>query len=544
MPSNDSIGSHVAASEESTSPDEFPSLPRRQVVLTMGGVMLGLFLAALDQTVVGTAIPRIVADLGGFDRFTWITSAYIVASTIAIPIVGRLTDLYGRKPFYIAGIIVFLAGSALSGLSQSMNMLIAFRALQGLGGGVMIAIAFVTVGDLFPPAERGKYMGFVAGVFGLSSVIGPTLGGFITDTLSWHWIFYINLPIGIPVVVLFIRFFPSIRRDHTKHQIDFIGMFALVTAIVCLLLGLSWAGVQYDWASLQIVGLLSVAAVAIALLITVELRAPDPILPLDIYRNRVVSISLFATFCTGFGMFGGIVFIPLFFQGALGASATSSGSFLTPMMLGMVVGATLSGQTLSRLGGHYRAQGLIGLTIMATGMFLVSRMSADTSFAQAVFNIVVMGLGLGTTFPTFNIAVQNAVPYSLLGAATSATQFYRSIGGAMGLALLGSLMARRFSTRLSESLDQEVAEAVPSEVLADLSENPQALVDPDAISALEATLAQAGPQGAELAQGLLMGLRSGLASAIGDVFVVGLATVAVAFVATLFLKELRLREKL
>ena len=540
MPNDDarqSVASPPHGGEAIGVSDEWQPLPQRQVVLTLGGLMLALFVAALDQTVVSTAIPRIVADLGGFDRFTWITSGYIVASTAAVPIVGRLTDLYGRKSFYIAGIIVFLVGSALAGASQSMNQLIAFRALQGVGGGTMMALAFVTIGDLFPPADRGKYQGFVAAVFGLASVVGPTLGGFITDTLSWHWIFYVNLPIGIPVVVLFVFFFPSQRPSSTKQKLDIAGMFLLVLAIATLLLALSWANVQYDWASPQIVGLLVVAAVSTALLIAVELRAPYPIMPPSIYRNRIVSISLFAAFGTGFGMFGAIIFIPLFFQGVLGASATSSGSFLTPMMLGMVFGAILSGQALSRLGGHYRTQGLIGLAIVMVGMVLLSRMTEETTFRRAVVNLVVMGFGIGTTFPTFTIAVQNAVPHNLLGAATAATQFYRSIGGAMGLAILGSLMAGRFASGLVESLSPAVKEALPAEMLAGLSNNPQALVNPDALTSLQETL------GVGLAEQLMQTVRASLALAIGDIFVVSLVAAAGAFAATIFLKELPLRTR-
>ena len=500
--------------------------------------MLALFLAALDQTIVGTAIPSIVADLGGFDRFTWITTGYIVASTTVIPIVGRLTDLYGRKPFYIAGIVVFLIGSVLSGLSQSMGQLIAFRAVQGVGGGTLMALAFVTVGDLFPPAERGKYQGFVAGVFGISSVVGPTLGGFITDALSWHWIFFINLPIGIPVALLFLKFFPSQRRSAAGRGLDIGGMMLLVLAIVPLLVALSAGGAQYDWASAQVIGLIAVSATATALFIVVELRSPSPIMPLSIYRNRVVSLSLVVVFATGFGMFGSFVFIPLYFQGALGASATSSGSFLTPMMLSMVTGSALWGQGLSRFGGHYRTLGLIGLAIMGVGVLLLTRISEHTGSGTAVFYLILTGFGMGTTFPTFTIAVQNAVPYSLLGAATSATQFFRSIGGALGLAVLGSVMVNRFASGLDGALSATVKQAVPAEKLSDLSHNPQALMDPDAIGSIRETLGQTGPEVAEL---LLAGLRSSLASAIGDIFVVTLAMTAVALVVTAFIKEVPLR---
>ena len=521
--------------------DSYTPLPRRQVVLTMGGLMLALFLASLDQTVVSTAMPRIIADLGGFDRFTWVTTAYLVASTTTVPIVGRLSDLYGRKVFFLSGIVVFLVGSVLAGVSQSMNQLIIFRAIQGIGGGSMMALAFTTVGDLFPPAERGKYQGIVAAVFGLSSVIGPTLGGFITDNLSWNWIFYVNVPLGLPVIALFIRFFPNTRPERRTVRLDYAGMALLVLVIVPLLIGLSLGGVQYDWMSLQIVGILVFAVVMIVAFVLIERRADDPIMPLSIYANPVVSISLVAVFITGFAMFGSIIFIPLFFQGVLGASATSSGSFLTPMMMSMVVAAALSGQALSRLGGHYRLQGLIGIAIMTVGIVLTSRMTSDTSFGQAVASIMVTGLGLGITFPSFTIAVQNASPAGQLGAVTSATQFYRSIGGALGLAVLGSLMANRFAAGLRDSLPPTLRQALPQDQLARMEENPQALVNPEALEALRAGFAERGPQGEAIVNQLIESLQETLASAISSVFVVVAVALAIAFVVTIFLREVPLR---
>jgi len=519
----------------------YTPLPRRQVVLTMGGLMLAIFLASLDQTVVSTAMPRIIADLGGFDRFTWVTTAYLVASTTAVPIVGRLSDLYGRKVFFLGGITVFLAGSVLAGVSQTMDQLIAFRAVQGIGGGSMMALSFTTVGDLFPPAERGKYQGIVAAVFGLSSIIGPTLGGFITDSLSWNWIFYVNIPLGLPVIALFVRFFPNTRPEKRSYRLDYAGMALLVLVVVPLLIGLSLGGVQYEWFSLQIVGILVFAAVMTVTFVMVERRAEDPIMPLDIYANPVVGISLVAVFITGFAMFGSIIFIPLFFQGVLGASATSSGSFLTPMMLSMVVAATLSGQALSRLGGHYRLQGLIGIGIMTSGVVLTSRMTADTSFGQAVASIMLTGLGLGITFPSFTIAVQNAAPANQLGAVTSATQFYRSIGGALGLAVLGSLMANRFAAGLRESLPPALMQALPQDQLARMEENPQALVNPEALESLQAGFADRGPQGEAILAELIASLQATLASAISTVFVVVAGALGIAFVVTIFLREVPLR---
>lgn len=516
------------------------ALPRRGVILTMAGVMLAMFLASIDQTVVSTAMPRIIADLGGFDRYTWVTTAYLVTATPMIPIVGRLTDMYGRKWFYVVGIIVFLLASVLSGTSQTLTQLIIFRALQGIGGGIMMASAFIVVGDLFPPAERGKYQGLITAVFGLSSVVGPTLGGFLTDNLSWHWIFYINLPLGIPAVFLFIRFFPHVRPAMVKHRIDILGLTLLVLFVVPLMLGLSWGGVQYEWGSPQVIGALTVGVLMALIFVVVESRAAEPIMPLGIFRNRVISFASAAYFFVGFGMFGGIIFIPLFFQGVLGASATRSGSFLTPMMLGVVVGSLVSGQAVSRLGGHYRIQGLMGLALMGTGMFLLSRMTVDASYSRAVFNIVLMGVGMGTALPLYTLAAQNAVPYSMMGVATSSVHFARSIGGVLGLAIFGSLMANRFASGLATLLPTAVKEALPAGTLSELSSNPQALMDPNAVSDLKEMLGGLGLQeGADLQ--VMQALRESLATAISDVFLLGLAIVGVAFVVHMFLKEIPLR---
>jgi EmrB/QacA subfamily drug resistance transporter len=298
----------------------FSGLTRRQIILSMAGVMLALFLASLQQTVLSTAMPQIIADLQGFDRYTWITTAYLMTSTVVVPVVGRLTDLYGRKWFYVLGVAIFVVGSALGGLSETMTQLIVARAVQGIGGGVLIANAFVVIGDLFPPAERGKYQGLLGATFGISSVIGPTLGGLVTDQLSWHWLFYLSILLGIPIVVLMVALFPDIRPAPGKHRIDYLGVATLVLAVVPLLLALSWAGVQYPWDSAQVIGSLVFSGLMTVLFLVIESRAEEPIIPLTIFRNWTVSVSILATFLTGFGMFGGIIFIPLFFQAVLGVN--------------------------------------------------------------------------------------------------------------------------------------------------------------------------------------------------------------------------------
>jgi EmrB/QacA subfamily drug resistance transporter len=519
-------------------------LPKRQVVLTMAGVMLALFFASLDQTVVGTALPRIITDLGGFTQYTWVVTAYIIASTVSLLIAGKLSDMYGRKWFLVGGIAVFIVGSILCGTSQTMTQLILFRALQGIGAGAIMGMAFITVADLFSPAERGKYVGFLTGVFGLSSIIGPTLGGYITDNLSWNWVFYINIPFGVLIMLLFIFFFPHLRPGVRKHRVDYGGIVTLILTVVPFMLALTWAGVDYDWLSFPILFMFDFSAAMLLLFIVIESRAKEPILPLWIFRNRVVSVASMVTFILGFGMFTGIIFIPLYFQGVLGSSATASGTFLTPMMLGLVVGSIISGQVLSRAGGHYRLQGTAGVIIMALGMFLLSRMTVETSYATAVMNIVIMGLGLGITMPIYVIAVQNAVPYSVMGIATSTSQFFRSLGGALGLAVVGSVMTNRFATEFREGLPPEVSAVVPPEQLSSIVDNPQALVSPEAQDQLRSFFESMGSQGTQLFQQLLSTLREALNSALTEVFFVALCVIAVAFVVNFFIKEIALRKHL
>jgi EmrB/QacA subfamily drug resistance transporter len=511
-------------------PPGFHNLPRRQVFITLSGVLLAMFLSSLDQTIVGTSLPQIIADLEGFKYYTWVATAYLLTATIMMPIVGRLTDMYGRKWFYIVGIIIFLVGSALCGISQNMTQLILFRGFQGIGAGIMMANAFIVIGDLFPPSERGKYQGLIVAVFGLSSIIGPLLGGFITDNISWHWIFYINLPLGVPVVLAFIRFFPDVRPLQGKHKLDYWGMAALVLCISPLIIGLSWAGSQYEWVSPQVIGVLSLSAVMLLAFILVESHAPEPIMPLALFRNRTVQVAAIVRFCIGMGMFGIILFVPLFFQAVLGRSATYSGTLLMPQMLAMVVASTLSGQAVARLGGHYRIQAIIGLAIMAAGLFLLSFMDPLTSHGQAILAIVVTGIGMGIAMPLFVIAVQNDVPYRVMGVATSSVQFFQSIGQAVGLAVFGSMMASRFTANVMGS--EAIARmGLPQGLLSRITSNPEALMSKEAVAELEGTL------GSDVARRFLELVGADLSMAITSVFTIGAAVIVVAFVVTFFLKE-------
>ena len=533
----------MAQTESSSSQAEWndPGLTHRQIRLTLIGVMLAMFLASLDQTIVATAIPRIMADLDGFDRVTWVSSSYIVASTSVVLITGAVSDVYGRKWLFVGGISIFLIGSVLAASSQSMNALIIFRGIQGLGGGMIMALSFVTIGDLFPPAERAKYQGIIAAMFGISSVLGPTLGGVITDQLSWEWIFLVNIPLGIPIIFLFIRLFPNAKKDGPKRKIDVGGAVLIVLAIVPALLGLSWGGNQYEWSHPVVLGSLAFSAFMVFVFALYETRVADPILPLAVFKNRVVGIALLVIFLTGFAMFGGIFFVPLLFQGVLGASPTASGSFLTPMMLGIVFGAAISGQVLSRTGGHYRVQGILGLSIMGIGTLMLSRVSAETTHSYALISAVVMGFGLGTSFPLYTIAIQNGVPQQFLGIATSSAQFFRSVGGAIGLAVFGSYMVRRFKDGMTQNLPSEASESVPPQLLDQITGNPNALLSPEASDNLTSAFAASGESGALIGAQVVGAIRESLASAVGDVFFLCFIFVLFALVSTAFIRELPLR---
>ena len=384
--------------------------------------------------------------------------------------------------------------------------------------------------------------GFMSAVFGVSSIVGPTLGGYITDTLSWHWVFFVNVPLGIIIILLFIFFFPNFRPDNLKHSIDYPGVVLLIFSVVPLMLALSWGGVEYSWDSAQIIGMFIFSAVALVLLIWVESRSKEPIIPLEIFKDRIVSISSVLLFLTAAGMFGSIIFIPLFFQGVLGASATSSGSFVTPMMLGVVFGSAVSGQVLSRWGGHYRLQGVVGLAMMGIGMWLLSLMNVNTSNTTAIIYMVITGFGLGITLPLYMLAVQNTVPYKLLGAATSSTAFFRSIGGSVGLAIFGSVMNNKFAAELLTRLPADFVAKVPQQQIDAIMNNPQILMDPQAQAQLQEIIGGMGDQSSAILQDVTQGLRDSLSISISQVFLYALVAIIVAFVVNLFIKEIPLRQ--
>lgn len=521
------------------------TLSRQRKRMTMAGVLLAMFMSSLDNTIVGTAMPRIVADLGGFGQYTLISSVYIIAAAIVMPITGRLTDMYGRKPFYIAGLAIFIASSAGCGLSQTIARMVIWRGMKGIGAGIMMATGFTVIGDLFPPAQRGRYIGIGSAIFGFAAIIGPILGGFITDRFSWPWVFYINIPFGVVVIILFARYFPYSRPDFETHRIDIAGILTLIITVLSFMLLLAWGGSKFPWFSGPVIGIAAFTLAMLAAFIWIESICEEPIIPLQLFSNSIVVISLSVTFLCGFSMFGSVVFIPLFFQGVIGDSATASGTILTPMMLGVIAGSSLSGYLLSRTGGHYKLQGIVGLVSMGVGMWSLSRMHAATGTVYALINVSLTGLGLGITLPLYTIATQNAVPYRLLGVATSATPFFRSLGGACGLAILGAVMHSRFTTELNGGLVASLKETVPLGRLLEMANNPQILVDVDRQRQLEISLSQLlpGGAGADVFRQLLQGLRRCLASALSTTFLAALLAIILSLAIHLLIKEIPLRKK-
>src|SRR5436305_251100 len=349
------------------------TVSRQRLVSILIGVLLGMLLASLDQTIVGTALPRIVANLGGLDHYAWVVTAYLLASTVSVPIYGKLSDIYGRRLFFITGMVIFLIGSALAGTSQNMTQLIIYRGIQGVGAGAMMPIAMAIIGDIFPPAERGKWQGLIVAVFGLASIVGPTLGGWITDNWGWRWVFYVNMPVGI-VAILTAGFVMPKLVTRREHIIDYLGVVTLVAGAVPLLLAFSWAGTQYAWDSWQVILLFIIAAVMLTVFFLLELRNPEPIIGPRLFKNSIFLISVVSTFLVSAGMFGAILYLPLFVQGVLGNSATNSGYVLTPLMIGFMISSILGGQLLSRT-GRYKILAICGFAVAALGMFLLSRMT-------------------------------------------------------------------------------------------------------------------------------------------------------------------------
>ena len=508
----------------------------RVVVASMAGVIAAMLMAALDGTIVGTAMPHVIADLHGFEHYAAVTTVYMLASTTIVPIVGKLSDLYGRRPFLLAGVAIFVVASALCGAAATMTQLVVFRGLQGIGAGFSQAMAFTTIADLFPPARRGRIAGIMGAVFGLSSVIGPAIGGFLTDGPGWRWCFYVNVPTGIAAFGILYFAFPH-RVAEKKHRptIDWLGALTLVLSVVPLLLALSWGGRDYSWTSATIVALLSGGLAMAVVFFAVERRAPEAILPPALFRNRVVWTSAATSTVLSFAMFGTLLFIPLFIQGVIGTSAARSGAVMTPMMFAIIAASIGAGQLITRL-GRYRALAIGGVLVTSAGLFLLAGMTVTTTYGTVLRNMMIVGVGLGITMPVFMIAAQNAVAVTDVGIATSAIQFTRSMGGSVGAAIFGAVLSNRFAHAFQAALPPPVASRIPPELLAQFA-NPQALMNPETA----ARMREAGPQAVQMMAPILAAVKQALARSIADVFLVGAVLTALGTLFALRLVDLPLR---
>ena len=498
-------------------------LSRNRVILATAGTMLALLLAALDQTIVGTAIPRIVADLNGLDRLAWVTTAYLVTSTTMTPIAGKLGDLFGRKPFLLAGMIGFVVASAFCGLAQDMTQLIVARGIQGIFGGVLFATVFTVIGDLFPPAQRARAQGLFGAVFGLASIVGPTAGGFITDHWSWRWVFEVNIPVGIIAVAVVAAGLPYVKSKASWRDIDYFGAVTLAAGVVPLLIALTITR-DHAWTSFPVVSLLALSAVMLAAFVFVESRVGQPIVPLQLFKNSTFSVSMVVGFLTAFGMFGSILFTPLVFQGVLGISATNSGALITPMMFGLIGASTITGFAMRRI-KYYRFLGTIGVAVMIFGMWLLSQITPASPQWHVVLDLIVVGLGIGTTFPLYLTAVQVALPRRYLGVASSQIQFWRNLGGTVGSAILGAVLANRLPSYLTTRVS---ALNLPPQVVNSLPKGGSAnsILDPTLLAKLPPAFVHA--------------IRLALSDTLHDIYVFAGAILVVALISTVFLKEVPL----
>lgn len=530
-------------------------------------LMLTLLLEALDQTVVGTALPRIIATLQGFDRYTWAVTAYTLASTTMVPIVGKLSDQFGRKWFLVAGTVIFLLGSVLAGASQTMTQLIAFRALQGFGAGIGIALVITVIGDIFPPAERAKWQASFGAVYGVSNLIGPTLGGWLTDhgpllgflvteTTRWRWVFYINLPVGILALAALLAYLPADISERSSRstgwaavrRIDFLGAVLAAAATISLLLGLTWGGDQtYAWNSPQVVGVLVAAGVLYGLFIITERFVAEPILPLNLFRNRVFAAASALSLLQLMVLVGLVIYLPLFLQGVLGVSATNSGAVITPMSVASVVGAAIAGTLIAKF-KRYQIVSIIGAIIMAIGVLLMTRMTPSTALFETVIFMVIAGIGMGSFFSILNLAAQNSLPRSRLGVGTAAVRYLGQLGAVLGVAVVGTVVNNTISTDMAPRLQRiQGVSSIPPAVLK-LATNPQVLVNSDQRNGLVQGVLQHVPPAFQQSalhtfNQIFDALKQSLALAVVQGFLVVLGLCVLTFLITLLLKDVPLKEK-
>ena len=507
------------------------NLSKKRKILIMVGVMLGLLLASLDSTVVNTAMPKIIGSLNGFNLYTWPVIAYLLCMTIAMPLFGKLADIYGYKPVYVFGIVIFLTGSALCGLSQNMLQLAFFRGLQGIGGAILISNTLAIIGVLFAPAERAKYGGFISSAGAIASIIGPLLGGFITDNLSWRWVFYVNVPIGIIALVIIMFALPAHKEAHERRKIDYPGAAVLIVALIPMMLAFTLGGKDYAWNSIQIIGTFTFSLIMLIVFALIERKASDPIIPLSFFRNSVFNFSVIEMFLLSAVMMGSSILIPLFLQGVTGTSASKSGAITSPMTLSFILGTSISGIIISKT-KKYKIQAIIGFAIMCIGTVLLSFLGVKASSFQVVLDMIVLGSGMGIVMPIFIVVVQSAFSEKQIGVVTSCVQFFRFVGSTIASAIFGTILSNSMNNGLN-SLD---VSKLPVNVTGILK-NPNILSNAEALNGIKAkiptTILPAFKK-------LLEQVKQVLSNSIHQVFVISIIIAAVALFTVLFMKEIPL----
>lgn len=515
------------------------NLSDRKKLFIMLAIMSAMLFASLNQTIIGTALPKIISDLGGMHLYSWVFTIFMLASSVTAVLAGKLSDIYGRKPFILIGIGVFSIGSMMCGFSNSLIQLIVFRGIQGFGAGMIMSTAFTAVGDLFSPRERGRWQGIMSSVFGLSSVLGPTFGGWIVDHSDWHWVFWVFLPFGAVAFLMIWKLFPSQQRS--VHQaVDYMGSVLITFIIVPLLLAFTWGGNEYGWGSMPIITLLAGTAIFLFIFILVERKVENPVLPLHLFKNGVFTISNILGFLLGAGMFGTIMYMPMFIQGVMGGSATKSGMFMMSMTLSMVAASAVIGQLITKT-GKYKFFALSGLLIMGIGTFLLSFMSFDASALRTVLNLLIVGIGLGIAFPVFTLTIQNAVPHHYLGVATASAQLFRQMGGTIGVAIMGTFLNHSMKTHLvSGAKSSSGILNMPADLRERIFQiqDPQILMDHSRLSQLLATIPHEYKQ---IVDQLILSVREALDNGLTHVFLISTLILGAALFITFFLNEIPLR---
>lgn len=514
-------------------------LDKRTKIMIMLAIMASMLFASLNQTIVGTALPRIIAELGGMEYYSWVFTAYMLTSSVTGLLVGKLSDMYGRRAFILAGLLIFMVGCFLTGLATDIIELIIYRGVQGFGAGFIMSTAFTAIGDLFPPRERGRWSGLMSAVFGLSSVIGPFLGGYIVDNADWKWVFWVNLPIGVIAFLMIWKMFPKVTNRATG-SVDYLGSIFVTTFLVPLLLAFSWAGQKYAWDSMEIILLFVGAVVSLFIFIFVERKAEQPILPMSLFRNSIFVVSNIVGLITGVAMFGAIMYIPLFVQGVIGTSATASGLVTMPMMIGLVFASAISGQLTTRT-GKYKFLAVLGGVILVIGMYLLSLMDQDSTNLMAAIDMIIVGAGLGMTMPIFLLAIQNSTPQSMLGVTSASVQLFRQVGGTIGVAIMGTMLNHQIKDELDASMTEPVQKFLAAPGVVEHRDdlmNPQLLIAHDKLAEFRAGMPE---QVQPVFDQLLELLKDALAVGLSHVFWIAFILAILALLVTFFLKEVPLR---